>query len=221
MTEVEFRSIDISGYSKQIIPNRFLRQSNRTGGLAVIYPGLHYSCDRPLLHYTAQLLINHGLDVLQLNTDYTKPEFQEMPEEDRRHQIYVDSLAAVESGLAQEQYTRLVLVGKSIGTIPLAYMAARDFTQATSLIWFTPLLHKPELVQAAARTRHRSMYIAGNNDPIVDPRALELIHRSRSAHVHIMVDADHSLEIPGDVHASILTLGVVMKIIDRFLSIPF
>jgi len=52
--------------------NTFFWQEENTDHLALILPGLNYTCDMPLLYYTAQFLIADGADVLQVKYDYTQ-----------------------------------------------------------------------------------------------------------------------------------------------------
>ncbi|MDO9084878.1 MAG: hypothetical protein Q7U53_01620 [Anaerolineaceae bacterium] len=39
------------------VPNTFFRQETETNQLTMIFPGLNYSCDMPLLYYAAQIML--------------------------------------------------------------------------------------------------------------------------------------------------------------------
>jgi len=71
MTEIRILSIPISGYNSTTVPNRFFQQTGAARTLAVVLPGLNYTCDMPLLYYPSRLLVEHGADVLQVQADYT------------------------------------------------------------------------------------------------------------------------------------------------------
>jgi hypothetical protein len=52
-----YSSISTSSDPKLSIPNTFLRQETDTDHLALILPGLNYSCDMPLLYYSTQVML--------------------------------------------------------------------------------------------------------------------------------------------------------------------
>ena len=219
MTEIEFQSLAITGYRQQTVPNQFLRQINHTDALAVIYPGFHYSCDKPLLYYITDLLTEHGMDVLQLRTDYATADFRNLSDMDRLAWLSGDALAGLNTGLAQREYTRLILVGKSIGTLSLAYLTTQDIPKYTELIWLTPLFHRPEMVNAAAKSRHKSLHIIGDADPNYDTEALSKISQSSFAQVQIVEGVNHSLDNPNDVTASIWKMADIMHGVADFLNL--
>lgn len=52
-----YSSIFTSSDPKHSIPNTFLRQDVDTDHLAMVLPGLNYTCDMPLLFYAAQIML--------------------------------------------------------------------------------------------------------------------------------------------------------------------
>ena len=208
----------ITGYGGQPVPNIFFHQEEGVKALAVLLPGLNYTCDMPLLYYSTRLLEQRGADVLQLHANYTGTNFQMASPLERIQRLSGDALAAVESGLARQSYTCLVLVGKSIGTLAMAHLIDTPHAGEAVTIWLTPLLGQPWLVEAATNSRGPSLFVAGTADPAFDAAALERIKESTGAEAFLVEGANHSLEIPGDPLGSIHIIGEIMQGLSSFLD---
>lgn len=218
MSEVKIISLPIFGYSGEAVPNRFFQQTSAARDLAILLPGLNYTCDMPLLYYPARLLVERGADVLQLRVDYTRPEFQSRERPEQVAWMGEDARAAVQAGIGQRNYDRLVLIGKSIGTLGLAYLVTQGGLATATTIWLTPLLRQPWLVQAAQQCRGPALFVAGTGDSTYDPAALEKVQQATGAKSFILEGANHSLEIPGELDRSIAWIGKYVQEIDSFLS---
>jgi predicted alpha/beta-hydrolase family hydrolase len=215
----EITALSIAGYVEAPVPNLFFRQGGTSGKLAVIFPGLRYSCDMPLLYYSTNLLLQHGVDVLQLHTDYTQPGFQSASRPEQAEWMFADALAGVRTGRSQGNYTRLILAGKSIGTLVMASLAAKGEAAEAGMIWLTPLLHQPQLVEAALRCKSPALFAVGTGDSTYDPAALARIRTATGAKALILENANHSLEIPGDAFRSLHMLNQVMQAVDELMAL--
>jgi hypothetical protein len=215
MPAVEMTSIPIRGYAGQPVPNRLFRPA-RARSLALILPGLRYSCDMPLLFYPARLMIQRGAAVLQVHSDYTQAAFQSASKAEQARWLAEDAQAALKAGLAAGNFHNAVLIGKSIGTLALASLVAGG-VEAPS-IWLTPLLHQPHLVEAALRQKGPALFIGSNSDPTFDPAQLQRIQVADKGEGLIVSGADHSLEIPGDIFASLEIMRQILERIQAFLD---
>ena len=221
MPDLKITSIPITGYAGKTVPNRFFRQGEaaRTPAapiLAVLFPGLNYTCDMPLLFYPLKLLLARGAEVLQVRADYTVPAYRSMPPEERAAWLAADAIAAVQAARFQGEYARLVLVGKSIGTIALASLVSLEPQAIT--IWLTPLLRNPLVTAAAEQNRAAALFIAGTADDLYDAVALKRIQSATQAEAELIEGGDHSLEIEGDFFASLRSLERTMRAVDGFLG---
>ena len=156
MPDLKITSLPITGYAGKTVPNRFFRQGEAARTLAapilaVLFPGLNYTCDMPLLFYPLKLLLARGAEVLQVRADYTVPAYRSLPPEERAAWLAADASAVVQAARLQGEYARLVLVGKSIGTIALASLVSLEPQAIT--IWLTPLLRNPLVTAAAEQNR--------------------------------------------------------------------
>jgi predicted alpha/beta-hydrolase family hydrolase len=210
--------LSITGPDEEPIPNLFFQQEVKAMTLAVLLPGLNYTCDMPLLYYSTRLLEQRGVDVLQLHADYTTRDFQAASPLERLQRLSADAQAIVEKGLAHQSYTRLVLVGKSIGTLTLASLIATPPAAKAITIWLTPLLGQPWLVGAAMKTHSPALFVAGTADSTFDAAALRRIQDSSASEAILVEGANHSLEIPGHPLQSIQKMGEIMHGLAGFLD---
>lgn len=218
MADFQYSNLSIAGHHGQPVPNLFLRQTTTTDSLAVIYPGLHYTCDMPVLYYPSMLLAGRSADVLQMKTDYTSSAFHSASPEEKMEWMSVDGLAGLRAGREQRDYKHLILIGKSIGTLVLASLISQDLPTNTQIIWLTPLLRRPELVKFAQRSSYASLYLLGSSDPNYDPTALKRIQGATGASIRVFDGANHSLEIPGQIHASLQIITELLESIGDFLD---
>jgi predicted alpha/beta-hydrolase family hydrolase len=216
MRALNITSISFTGYAGKTVPNRFFRQEGLTKTLAVLFPGMNYSCDMPLLFYPLKLLLGRGADVLQVRADYTGPEYKSLPQAERGAWLAADAQAALQAARLQGKYGKLVLVGKSIGTIALASLVPHE-PQAIS-IWLTPLLRHPRVTESAEHNRGAALFVAGTADDLFDAAELHRLQTAAQAEAQLIEGGDHSLEIEGDFFASLQALEQVMRAMASFLD---
>ena len=211
--------LPIIGKTGQPFPNRFFRQEPATTALAVIFPGMGYNTDMPLLYYTGLMLRMHGADVLQVRADYMAAGFQSLSPEERLGRLAADASTGIAGGLAQGDYQQLILAGKSIGTLSMALaLQLVDLPQPPVTIWLTPLFRESLLVEAAAECQAPSLFIAGTGDPTYIPAAMTFIQKRIPARVHLVEKANHSLETPDDPYQSLDNLKETMRVLSNFLD---
>jgi len=199
MEEPVFTTIPISGYQARSIANVLIQQPQVTSTLAVIFPGVNYSCDMPLLYYTARLLGQRNSDVLNLHTEYSQPEYRSLPAAQRAEWISTDATAGVEAALAHREYQKLILIGKSIGTLSLATLIGQE-------------------IGAAMRFQGPALYISGTGDDLYEADNLNRIKQATRAESLIIEGANHSMEIPGKMEDSLQVLKQVITRIGSFLD---
>jgi predicted esterase len=218
MPVFNYTTISINGYGGKSVPNLFLRQNDPADTLAIIFPGLRYTCDMPLLYYPSRLFAHRAADVLQVNSDYTRADYQSASQSEQADWLRGDAQAALRAGKAQGNYKRLILVGKSIGTLALAYLVSTSPEEGTLTIWLTPLLRQPSLVSAALLFKGPALYVAGTGDPIYASGPMQRIQQATGAETLIVEGADHSMEIPGDPFQSLQIMERVLRGIEAFLE---
>jgi len=169
------------------------RGDDGEGGRALVLPGLNFTADRAVLHYTIRTLLSRRWAVDVVRWRPARPDVHRWAREQATQ-------------LIQQSRPRLV-VGKSLGTWGLPAAIATGCAG----IWLTPLLIDPE--QAALRLDRRHLLVGGTADRSWDSAAAA----ATGAQVMEIPDADHSLETD-DVPASIAILADIQRRLDGFVA---
>lgn len=219
MAEFTIGPIEIHGYNAKIVGNLLFRNVGPACGLAVLFPGLRYTCSMPLLYYPTKSFLQRGFDVLQLHTDYTSPAFGESSPDRQIDWMGEDAWGSVRAATAQRSYDHLVLVGKSIGTLAMSVLLLKHpELRSRPTIWLTPLFRLPLVEQATQQLSGPALYIAGSGDNTFDAGRLEHLLAHMPAEALVYEGADHSLEIAGDQDRSIDILKQAMAGVAGFLD---
>ena len=164
--------------------------------VATVLPGRGYTCDAPLLRCLRTALRARGWTVRTVR--WSSPP---APEE-------LDGLGRDLIGGVRAH--RHLVVAKSLSTRLLPLAVELDLPG----IWLTPLLRVPEVRRAAERATAPTLLIGGAADPHWDSAAA-----ARSGQRVLEVPAaDHSVEVPGDVDASLRALHAVVAEAGDFLD---
>jgi hypothetical protein len=213
-------ALDILGCRDEPVPNTFARQEGETAHLAILFPGYGYRVTMPLLHYSERVLLAHGADVLCVEYAYDRnPAFRDLAEAERTRWFQADVEAASLAGLAQRAYSRVTLVGKSIGTLAMGHLIQTDARLAgAECVWLTPLLGSSQLRAQIAKVRPRSLFVIGTADRNYDAALLAEVKRASGGDSVLVEGANHSLEIEGDVLRSIRAVEQMVIALERFLA---
>ncbi|MEZ0494329.1 alpha/beta hydrolase [Kineococcus sp. TBRC 1896] len=154
---------------------RILEEGRAPGAPALVLPGRGYDVDQPVLRAVRDELLAADHRVLSLSWAEGPPPPEDVP--------------ALVRLLLDDLRPRLV-VAKSLTTLALPVVADRGLAG----IWLTPLLDRPEVGLAAARSHPRTLLVGGTADPSWNRT---LAHES-DREVLEFDGADHSLEHRGD-----------------------
>ena len=212
-------SLEVKENLSRSVSNSFIQQVEPSDKLALIYPGLRYSCDKPLLHYTTEILLARGFDVLQLWANYGKPEFQSLSQAEQTIKLIEDGRAMLHTGVQTKDYSQMVLVGKSLGTLTMAFILSEEsFNPNLRTIWFTPLFHLPPVAKIVLELAG-PIFVAGSEaDSTFDSGAVSQVLSKSNITTQVVKNADHSLEIPGDPVRSTQVLSSLMAGLTEFIS---
>lgn len=214
----EIGTLEITGAHGLSIQNQYIQQIDPVDNLAVVFPGLRYNCDKPLLYYTTQILIQHRYDVLQLRADYKSREFKNLSKAEQTIQLIEDGKSLLNSGLQARSYSNILIAGKSLGTIIMAFILNENHELLSArTIWLTPLMHFPTVSQAIVETTGPAFVVGSNTDTTFGIEPVSRLQSMTNVVVHTVQDANHSLEIPGDPLRSLQTLIQVAENLNKFL----
>ena len=180
--------------------------------IAVIFPGIGYNKNRPLLYHSGKLAMQHGFKVKAL-------EFSGFPQKikgDREALMKAFSIAVAQSEdqlkfIDFEAYDDIVFISKSIGTVAAAIYATKHNVKARQL-YYTPLEHTLSLMED-----HNGLVFHGTADTWVNTGAIEEGCANKHLILKTVLGANHSLE-SDDVFANLQDLFVILKDVDHFLK---
>lgn len=110
----------------------------------------------------------------------------------------------VHAAMQDSPAANVVIVAKSLGTRALAATAPtlpRD--RQIVAVWLTPLFGVDDVRTAAMRAGLHSLVVAGTADPYHDQAGFDAVSTALDADTLLIPGADHSLEVPGDIFATL------------------
>ncbi|MBR3267876.1 MAG: alpha/beta hydrolase [Oscillospiraceae bacterium] len=181
--------------------------------LAVIFPGIGYHKDKPLLYYAARIAQNCGYETISV-------EYCNMPEKIRGNTEMMRIAAELACQQASEQlqsvnicdYNRILLIGKSIGTIAAAKFAA-EHPDHIKEIRYTPLESTFSFVPSVTGS---CIAFLGTDDPWSDKNRITKEAAKQNIPLYLYPDCNHSLECH-DVIRNIEYLREIMQITSDFI----
>ena len=212
-------ALAITGYRDEPVPHTFLRQDKTARHVAILLPGIGYSCDLPLLYYPSRLLLARGADVLRVEYAYQqRADFRTATADEQQRWVVADVTAACQAVLSQRDYEQITFVAKSLGTLALGPVLAADPRLARAhAVWLTPLLRIDHVRAGIARWGGHSLFVIGTADPYYDAASLAAVQAATGGETVVVDGADHSLEVEGNVLRSLEAMMQVMRALQQFL----
>jgi len=202
------------------VPNTFFRQENNADHLALILPGLNYSCDMPLLYYSTQIMLEAGTDVLQVKYDYTKTRSGGSAStlKERFGDLQTDVTQIARVALVQRDYKHLTVIGKSLGTLAIPHLLQADLSlQPQTCVYLTPILNELVPIHDLIQTCPRNLFVIGTSDRYFDPELISQLISPNADNFMIIDGVNHSLEYPQDTFRSLEVLDEVVRRMQNFL----
>ena len=179
--------------------------------IACLFPGIGYTCDKPLLYYSWKLLSGLGWEIIPVQ--YAGFPSGVKGDAEKMQQSACMALEQAEELLREidwSRYTDILFIGKSIGTVVCAAYANRHELDCRQVL-FTP-------VEATFRYASRnSIAFHGTADPWADTKVIEKGCGKLDILLYKAKHANHSLET-GDVDADIKEIRKVMRIVREFVE---
>ena len=187
------------------------------GRIAVIFPGMGYTKDRPLLYYAGRIARSCGYELVYIEYEEVSWNKELLKDHSKMTEIFKKCIDSAEKAIADVDLSAMedvLFISKSIGTVIAAAIAKRH-SAAVRQICFTPIEQFGDFIEEGS-----ALVFYGTADPFADPGSIEIICREKSLEAYGIDGANHSLEV-NDVKKDIENLGVVMgKVADRFFSLP-
>ena len=194
--------------------------------LAVIFPGIGYHSDKPLLYYSKKAVRQRGYDIAEvvfkgidksvlLGADKLLTSSRDDAEAEKK------KLEAFETafGEAKEQlagidfsmYGDVIFVSKSIGTVVASVYASRENVPARQ-VYFTPL------EQTFSRVEEKNgLVFFGTKDPFINTARIEELCIEKNLTYRIFENCNHSLET-GEPQTDLKNLTEVISECESYLA---
>lgn len=173
----------------------------------VLFPGVRYSCDTPLLYYAGTVFRQRGYEKLEVS--YGEDIFAPVSLDEkiqRTKDSVLEQLHAMELG----QYEDIVFVSKSIGTAFAGWSASR-LSCPIRHIFLTPLEQTLPFIDGK-----RDITIGAGLDEYLSPERLSGYCREHHIPVTIYEGVGHRLEDRSNSKHTLTILGEIIECYERF-----
>ena len=213
----EFAQLPLKTANGAPLVHKYRRHAEEAAGLLIVFPGNRYGVDGPLLYYPSSLLWRSGWDVLAVTYGFQSAMAEVTPEV--FPQTMRECRSAVQEALLARSYSRVGLLGKSLGANVVAYLCgALPKLEGSRAAYLTPPIGTGWFDSAYASTRQPSYVALGTADGFYDAEALRQLREVRPCELTVIEGGDHSLEIEGDLERSLEALGKVCREVAAFLQ---
>ena len=178
--------------------------------IACLFPGIGYTCDKPLLYYSWKLLKGLGREVVPVPYSGFPPGVKGNAEKmQQAAHMALEQAEEILQDIEWSDYSDILLVGKSVGTVVCAAYARRHRLQCRQIL-FTPV---EATFQFAGK---ESIVFHGTADPWANTKAIEDDCHQMGIPLYETENANHSLET-GDVDLDIKNMRKTMKIVRTYI----
>ena len=184
-------------------------QNSTMRKIACLFPGIGYTCDKPLLYYSAKMLKAANWEINLLH-------YGGFPDGVKGNRGKMRQCAVMAGEQAEEalrkirwnEYDEILFIGKSVGTVVCAAYA-RQHRLVCRQILFTPVNETFDFASGDSIAFH------GTADPWAETETIRKRCRQLNIPLYETENANHSLET-GDTDADIRELLKVMNTVRKF-----
>ena len=103
--------------------------------LAVIFPGIGYTADKPLLHYSRRIADRAGYEIKVIPYGGFPKKVKGDPEKMRRcFELALEQSEKLLAGIDLDSYSDILFIGKSVGTVAAAHIAAHSTHHSEAIV---------------------------------------------------------------------------------------
>lgn len=179
--------------------------------IAVIFPGVGYHVDKPLLYYTRKLADQYGYEIAC--ADYGKLPSGIKGDMKKMYAAYEQALAHVTEGLSDidfHAYDYVLFISKSIGTAVAASYDAKYGTGAGH-IYYTPVEASFQAIGTEGIVFH------GTGDDWAKTEVISAECEKRGLPLYLTEHANHSMET-GDALRDLEILKTIMEKTEQYIK---
>ncbi len=183
----------------------------RKGKIAVIFPGVGYNADKPLLYYSGKIAREHGYEVVCI--EYSGIDKSCLKDKEKMLAAFNMAVSQAEEQLGNTDlsaFEDIIFASKSIGTIAASVYATRHKIPAKQ-VYFTPFPQTFSLAEEGS-----GLVFFGNRDPWVDADTIRRLCESKKMRYRLIEGANHSLET-GQVYNDVENMNNIIQETEDYL----
>lgn len=173
--------------------------------LAVFFPGIGYTADKPLLYYSEKLAKQYQYETVRVSYGKLEKDLGK---------AFHEAFTAAEMMLAGYncvQYDEILFVSKSIGTaVACAY--AEKFRISCRNVYYTPL------EQTFSYHPQPGIVFHGTADPWAKTEVIKEKCSEYDLPLHIVEGTNHSLEVVDDIEKNLQNLTRIMALTEKYIA---
>lgn len=179
--------------------------------LAVIFPGIGYTVDKPLLYYSIQLARHYGYQIKSISYESLPGNIKGNSEKMKQaFNIAFKQTEQLLKDLDWSSYGEILFISKSIGTV-IASAYISKYNLVAKSILFTPLTETFQFSLSGAIVFH------GTSDPWAKTPSICTLAEQKEVPVFLIENANHSLETE-DILNNLSILRTTMEHVKHFIS---
>ncbi|PEN49402.1 alpha/beta hydrolase [Bacillus wiedmannii] len=159
-----------------------------------MFSGSGYNYDKPLFYYATMLILENKIDVVHIHYSYDE-QVMNKPMEEITKVMMDDIHPIMKEVLKGKQYNDTMFLGKSLGTIPIAYdlMKREEFLQS-KMILLTPLLTFDSIFNSILHSHHEGLLVIGDKDHQYNADQIDQLHKT-NLQIQVVKNANHSVNV--------------------------
>jgi len=189
---------------------------NNSEKIALIFPGLGYNCDKPLLYYPKKIAASYGYQIIEIN--YSGFPSNVKGNKEKMELCFNIAFEQTKTCLSSIDFNNkdILIIGKSIGTAVAAAYASKILCSFTTkeirFIYLTPVEQSFNYMRPSS-----GIVFHGTSDPWINTPVLVKNCENLNLPLFITKDSNHSLET-GNLVTDIENLGKIMGRIDAYIQ---
>ena len=178
--------------------------------IALIFPGMGYHKDKPLLYYSTRIARNSGYEIIHIEYLGLPPKVFDAETLEKAGNIAYDCTEKQLKEVDFSGYEDVLFIGKSIGTAVLSrYIKERKISARQ--IWYTPI------EKTFSYATDNTIAFIGENDPASDLDNIRKLAKENVITLYTYPGCNHSLEC-NDIDTDIANLRDVMEKTEKFIT---
>jgi len=179
--------------------------------LAIIFPGIGYHVDKPLLYYAKKLAVSYGYEIVEVEyKNFSKDIKGNREKMLEAFQFGVEQTEEILEEIDFSKYEQILCISKSIGTAIASVYTSRHQLE-TKNIFYTPVIESFEVMEQEGIVFH------GTSDPWAKTKDVEEECKKKNLPLVEIKDANHSLET-GNAIKDIKNLKKLMKKTKKYIE---